>query len=289
MYDYLLRRAGKSTRDINDFDPSLLLGDVNDSPELAEAPLVIQDEITFPYISGAAFVEAALRRWNGWSDFHRVFENPPASTQQILHPDLYFRGTKPAQLDLTPVMKTVPRGWKKLDENVMGEFATSEILKQFLGKERAEEIAPLWAGDRYVIYQRESGDQTLLVMRFKFASEAGATRLFGAYRSLLDKKDGTRTAVSRRQNFYSFNTPDNGGAFLRCHEDECLIAEGTTADVFDAMTKAVHWPPAGPATPESDAPGITVMRRGRAKGNVAEFRGSVLQLSSPDPKSYAPQ
>lgn len=282
MYDYLLRRAGKSTRDINDFDPSLLLGDVNDSPELAEAPMVIQDEITFPYISGAAFVEAALRRWNGWSDFHRVFENPPASTQQILHPDLYFRGAKPAPVDLAPVMKTVPRAWKKLDENVMGEFATNQILKQFLGKERAEEISPSWAGDRYAIYQRESGDQTLLVMRFKFADKAAATRFFSAYRGVLDMKDETRTAVSRRENFYSFNTPDRGGAFLRCYEEECLIAEGASADLFDAMTKAVHWPSPGAATPESDAPGITVMRRGSSRVNLAGFGNGVLPLSSPD-------
>src|SRR5580700_10186035 len=92
MIDYLLRNTGKSSKDIEDFDPSLLVGDVNDSPELAQAPMVIQDEITFPYIPGAAFVQRALRMWNGWPDVHRLFENPPASTQQILHPDLYFRG-----------------------------------------------------------------------------------------------------------------------------------------------------------------------------------------------------
>jgi hypothetical protein len=98
-------------------------------------------------------------------------------------------------------------------------------------------------------------------MRFKFADESAATRFFGAYRSLLEKKDENRTNVSRRQNFYSLSTPDNGGAFLRCYGQECLIAEGTTADVFDAMTKAIHWPAPGPATPESDAPGVTVMQR----------------------------
>ena len=35
MVDYLLRRTGKSSSDISDLDPSLLLGDPNDSPELA--------------------------------------------------------------------------------------------------------------------------------------------------------------------------------------------------------------------------------------------------------------
>jgi hypothetical protein len=259
MVDYLLRRTGRSTRDLADFDPSLLIGDVHDSPELAQAPLVIQDEITFPYVSGAGFVEAALKQWNGWTDFHRLFENPPASTQQILHPELYFRGVAPAQVDLAPVIKAVPRGWKKLDENVMGEFATNEILKQFLGKERADGISPSWSGDRYAIYQRESGMQTLLLIRLKLADEAAATRFFGAYRDLLEKKDENRTDISHRRNFFSFNSPD-GGVFLRCQGDECLIAEGATREMFDAMTRAIHWPPAPPAIPESDKPGITVMR-----------------------------
>jgi hypothetical protein len=281
MVDYLLRNTGKSSRDIKDFDPTLLLGDVNDSPELSQAPMVIQDEIIFPYIPGASFVQRALKTWNGWPDLHRLFENPPASTQQIMHPDLYFRGVMPARIDLTPVTRAVPRGWKKLDENVMGEFAINEILKQFLGKERADELAPSWTGDRYAIYQRESGTQTLLLIRLKLADESAATRFFGAYRNLLEKKDEKRTAVSRRQNFFSFNTPD-GGVFLRCQGDECLIAEGATREAFDAMTRAIHWPPAPPAAPESDAPGITVRRRDGSPVNAAAFLSGSLPVSSQD-------
>ena len=284
MIDYLLRDTGKSSRDIEDFDPSLLVGDVNDSPELAEAPLVIQDEIVFPYIPGAAFVQRALRRWSGWPDLHRMFENPPASTQQILHPDLYFRGVMPAQVDLTPLTSAVPHTWKKLDENVMGEFAVNEIFKQFLGKEKADAIAPSWAGDRYAIYQRESGMQTLLLIRLKLADEAAATRFFGAYRDLLEKKDETRTAESRRQNLFSFNTTD-GGVFLRCYGSECLIAEGATQAIFDAMIRAIHWPPALPAIPESGKPGITVQRRTVSPVNTAAFRDIILP---PSPENLIP-
>lgn len=277
MYDYLLRSTGKTTRDITDFDPGMLIGDTNDSPELAQAPMVIQDEITFPYLPGAIFVQRALKEWDGWHDFHRLFENPPASTHQVLHPDLYFRGVMPARVDLTPLTKVVPRGWKKLDENVLGEFAVDEILKQFLGKERADKIAPSWSGDRYAVYQRESGMQTLLLVRLKLADEPAATRFFEAYRDLLKMKDEKRTAESRRQNFFSFNTPD-GGVFLRCKGDECLIAEGATREIFDSMTSALHWPPAPPAIPESDQPGITVMRRDGSSFNPAGFRSSALAL-----------
>jgi hypothetical protein len=277
MYDYLLRSTGKTTRDITDFDPGMLIGDTNDSPELAQAPMVIQDEITFPYLPGAIFVQRALKEWDGWHDFHRLFENPPASTQQILHPDLYFRGVMPARVDLTPLTKVVPRGWKKLDENVLGEFAVDEILKQFLGKERADKVAPSWSGDRYAVYQRESGMQTLLLVRLRLADEPAATRFFEAYRDLLKMKDEKRTAESRRQNFFSFNTPD-GGIFLRCKGDECLIAEGATREIFDAMTSALHWAPAPPAIPESDQPGITVMRGDGSSFNPAGFRSSALAL-----------
>jgi hypothetical protein len=279
MIDYLLRSTGKSSRDIEDFDPSLLVGDVNDSPELAQAPMVIQDEITFPYIPGAAFVQRALRRWSGWPDMHRLFENPPASSQQILHPDLYFRGVMPAQVDLTPLTKVVPRTWKKLDENVVGEFALNEILKQFVGKEQADAIAPSWAGDRYAIYQRDSAMQTLLLIRLKLADEAAATRFFEAYARLLETKDETRTAESHRQNFFSFTTP-YGGVFLRCYGAECLIAEGATQAIFDAMISAVRWPPALPVIPKSDKPAITVQQRGVSGGDAVAFRSGISPLAS---------
>ena len=268
MIDYLLRNTGKSSLDIGDFDPSMLLGDVNDSPELADAPMVIQDELTFPYILGARFVQRTLKQWNGWPEMHRLFENPPASTQQIMHPDLYFRGVMPARVDLVPIANAVPHTWKKLDENVLGEFGINAVLKQFLGKDRADELAAPWSGDRYAIYQRESGMQTLLVIRLKLTDEPAATRFFRAYHQLLEQKYEQREAVAVRQNFFSFNTPGAGGVFLRCYGSECLIVEGATQEVFGAMIRGVHWPEALPATPESDEPGITVMNRVGAPMNA---------------------
>ena len=62
-----------------------------------------------------------------------MFENPPASTQQILHPDFYLQGVAPP-VSLPPLGDILPRGWKKLDENILGEFGVNEVLKQFLGR-----------------------------------------------------------------------------------------------------------------------------------------------------------
>jgi len=250
MIDYLLRDTGKTSRELPNIDPSLFLGDASDSPELAAAPLVIRDEMLFPYTAGFAFTQRTLKAWTGWPDLHNLFENPPVSTQQIIHPDLYLRGVVPQVVSLAPVLKAIPRGWKKLDENVIGELCLHIVLKQYLGENRADELAPGWAGDRYAIYEQKPGGPTLLVVRLRLSSDAAAARFFGGYSEALEKKHTSHTALLRRPNLFSFTTPD-GGVFLRCFGPECLVAEGTTRDVFEAMTSSIGWsrsPLADPAT-----------------------------------------
>jgi hypothetical protein len=249
MVDYLLRDTGKTTRDIPGFDPAEMLGDVNDSPEFAKAPLAIRDEMIFPYVSGAGFVLRLLKTWNGWPDLHKIFEHPPLSTAQVMHPDLYLQGVAPVKVALPPLPKILPKDWKQLDENVLGEFGTLSVLKQFLDPERAAVLASAWTGDRYAILERKSDKQTLLVVRMDLKSDADAARFFGGYSEVLELKDETRTDLLRRPNFFSFETPD-GGVFIRCFANECLIAEGTTRELFDAMTHSMGWP-AGPANPHT--------------------------------------
>jgi hypothetical protein len=41
--------------------------------------------------------------------------------------------------------------------------------------------------------------------------------------------------------------------------------------VFEAMIRAIHWPEAPAATPESDEPGITVMNRVAAPANATTY------------------
>ncbi len=261
MFDYQLQQLGRSPGDIFGLDPSLLLslmfGDLEKSPELADSPMALRDEMLFPYAAGASFSLEVLKAFGGWPGLHKVFERPPASTQQIMHPDLYLKGVMPVTVTFPPLEKIVPRGWKKLDENLLGEFGLNEVLKQFLGKERADDLAQSWVGDKYAIFERQPGGQTLLVIRLRLDSDDDAARFFGGYSEVLEKKDDNRTDLFRRPNFFSFETPD-GGVFLRCFGSECLTAEGTTREVFDAMTHAMNWPD-GPVDPHGtdEKPGVS--------------------------------
>jgi hypothetical protein len=248
MVDYEFDGKG-SIRDLPDFDPALFLGDVDSSPELAKAPKVIQDELLFPYMSGIKFTQAVLKAGNGWPDFYKVFDKPPASTQQIMHPDLYLQGVVPAKVELPATQGAIPSEWKKLDENGMGEFGLLEILKQFLAKDRSSSLAGGWSGDRYAIFENQKNKRTLLEFRIRFAGDAAADRFLGAYSELLGLKYDQRTNLTRGPGFTSFDTPEDG-VFLRCNGSDCFVLEGGTREMFDRLTKAMGWP-AMPAPPKN--------------------------------------
>ena len=246
MVDYLMLGTGRSLKDLPDFDFSMLMGNLSNTPTLQKAPAFLKDVLIFPYMSGLNFSAAILRN-GGWAALPGVFEKPPVSTQQILHPERYKSGKIPVEVTLPPIEKLLGNGWAKLDENIMGEFGWREVFKQFLGDERAKSLAA-WDGDRYSLYEQEQTKKLVLVARLQLDSQEHTARFFGQYSEALEKKYSERKNLFRRANFFSFDTPD-GGVFLDCFGFECVTLEGTTRKVFDGMTKALRWPSA-PQPPE---------------------------------------
>jgi hypothetical protein len=252
MMDYMLRDEGKGVRDLPVIDPSLVIGDASSSPQLAKAPMVLRDELLFPYTEGMLFTQQVLKATSGWPDFGRVFANPPASTQQIMHPDLYLHGVTHADVTLPDFFTLLPAQWKQLDENAMGEFGVQEVLKQFLSAAQAQSLSPAWAGDRYAIFENQQTKQDLLIFRLRLDSDADAAHYFDLYGNVLEAKDATRTNEFRAPNFLSFDTPA-GGVFFRCVASECLSMEGTTRDVFDRISHVIGWPAAPAAASDGAA------------------------------------
>lgn len=160
-----------------------------------------------------------------------------------------MNSVKPAAVALPGLDRDVPPGWKKLDENVLGEFGLLEVLKQFIGQDRAQTLSPAWTGDRYATFENEKTKATLLVFRLSLDNEEDTARFFGQYSEALETKYKTRTELFRRPNFFQFNTPD-GGVFLRCMASQCLTVEGINREVFDRIDRSIGWPPApAPAEP----------------------------------------
>ena len=120
-------------------------------PKFASAPTVLQETLLFPYISGAEFMRQFKRARPGAVPYNP----PPASTEQILHPEKY--------LDSVPDLPTRvtlggPRGAQLIHEDNLGEFETRLFLYEHLRDVGgAASGAAGWDGDRYQLVQIAGG------------------------------------------------------------------------------------------------------------------------------------
>ena len=120
-------------------------------PVFATAPMVIQESLLFPYLSGAEFVNRVKEKKGNVN----LFADIPRSTEQVMHP-AKFLGT-PAD-EPTVVNLPAPRGATKVYENDMGEFGTRLALYRWL-KDAATSAraAEGWDGDRFMVVEGKGG------------------------------------------------------------------------------------------------------------------------------------
>jgi hypothetical protein len=116
---------------------------------LARAPLAVRESLMFPYRAGLAFV-AELRRRHPWSRVDQVYTQPPASTEQILHPEAYLAGEAPIPVKAAAL--PLLSGYRTVHETVWGEQGVSILLRQHgMSARDAEAAATGWGGDRAVV------------------------------------------------------------------------------------------------------------------------------------------
>jgi hypothetical protein len=253
MVDYALRDSHIGVRDLPDVTMLIRTGAVSEmdkDPNLSKAPVYIRDALLFPYLAGTTFSQQFLKAHTGWPDLNLVFQTPPVSTQQILHPDFYLKGVGPQKVTLPKWKGLVPDDWKLLEENVLGEFGLQEVLKQFLDQERADQLSPAWDGDRYAVFEDAKTKETPLVFLLALETADDAAQYFGQFSEALERKYAAHTQLRRQPEFLEFQT-STGGVFLRCVELKCLTVEGAKRKTFDSIARAIGWPPAPAA---ADAP-----------------------------------
>ena len=253
MLEYELKSKGIKLQDLPEFDPSVFVGDLAETPMLKKAPPFIKDSLMFPYFSGLTYSMAVLKS-GGWQAFTPVFARPPVNTQQILHPALYFSNRVPQPLKLE-LPATVPGGdWVLLEENTLGEFGWMEVLKQFRDKQLAETIAGAWNGDAYATFEEKSSKRPMLFTRTRFLDSSGASAFFSQYSLAFAQKYPDRFHITQRADFLSFESP-RGSVYLRCHADECITLEGGTSGIFLQWLGKLGWPLL-PQSPEKSDPKV---------------------------------
>ena len=130
--------------------------------DTGDLPSFIQAQLLFAYVDGERFVSDLLRRAGGrWALVNTAYElRPPASTEQVLHPDAYFGADEPKPVRLR-AGSGLGEGWQRAHGGTWGELQTRELLG---GASRA---AAGWGGDRYELW-RGPGGARALIMRWRW-------------------------------------------------------------------------------------------------------------------------
>jgi hypothetical protein len=146
------------------------------SPELRSAPPFQRERLMFPYQAGASFV-AQVHRAGGFALVNRLYDVPPASTEQILHPEKYLRGELPV-----PVRSpAAPPGWRALVSGHVGELLVRAMLDVCNERPATYEAAAGWGGDAFTVVS--SGERGALLFVSTWDSESDAREFERAMRA----------------------------------------------------------------------------------------------------------
>lgn len=151
------------------------------------APLILQEELTFPYLAGMTFVQT-IRQQGGWDAVNALYDAPPQSTEQILHPAKYLAAEAPLAVSLPPLTGTLGAGWHLVKENTLGEFLLHHYLDVHLPGSVAGDASAGWGGDRFALYEQPSTGDTLLLLVTAWDDQAQAAEFASAYAAFAEDK-----------------------------------------------------------------------------------------------------
>lgn len=214
MLDGLMFGSGRTSLDL----PEAVLAQQIEGLQGADpgVPGIVKRSVVAPYVDGLRFVHA-LRRRGGWPEVDAAWNDPPNSSEQVLHPEKYFAREEPL---VVPIPAAPPAGPRTLlYRDVEGEQALGLLLEEWLPREQARQAASDWAGDRLALYAEEG--RVAFAWRLRFDSEVAARRAYDAAKLWVK---GTPVTL-----------PGTAAASCRERKDRGPLAAAVTGDTLLAV------------------------------------------------------
>ena len=135
-------------------------------PDMANAvaaldsiPPFLIDSLVGAYLKGQAFVYEVQAE--GWAAVDSLFTTPPASTEQILHPERWRAGDVPVPMAWPDDLAERFWGWRLAREDVLGELQWRQVFAAH-DVAAGDDAAAGWDGDRYAVFLDDAGRSLLL-------------------------------------------------------------------------------------------------------------------------------
>jgi len=210
-----------------------------DSPVFDSTPQPLQERFLFPYEHGLAFVRW-VHRQGGWGAVDQVYQHPPLSDENILHP-LGYREDPPVALAVPDLdAGLLGSDWRLLDEGTLGEFDFRLLLAQQLSADRAILASEGWGGDRLQAFYLDSEEHGALVVVQIWDTIRDAQDAFLAWRDYGDARFGDHQLV---EGAYLWQA-GAGHAHLERASNQTLWLFGPDAPSLAALRQALTFPAA---------------------------------------------
>jgi hypothetical protein len=153
------------------------------APDTSGVPQWMISQLEFPYLSGAQLV-AQLWASGGWAAVDAAYDQPPASTEQVLHPDKFQASEAPVRLADSRLASGLGDGWHDVESTTIGEAMLSIWLQQLgVSEADAATAARGWGGDRLSV-ARGAGGGWVMAWRIAWDAAGEATEFEDAYGQL---------------------------------------------------------------------------------------------------------
>jgi hypothetical protein len=164
-------------------------GIVGQDAELAKSaemmdkiPLIIIVPMIESYLKGTQAIVAAFDH-GGWAEVDELYDTPPDSTEQVLHPTTKLFPTR--DVPKRVLLPDLP-GYTEVHTNVMGELEW-RVYFMIWDKAVAEDAAAGWDGDRWRVVRGTDGTLVGLLVS-TWDSPAEAKQFAAAYEATIAKR-----------------------------------------------------------------------------------------------------
>jgi hypothetical protein len=165
------------------------------SEQFDQAPRAVRESLLFPYAEGSLWA-AEVHKRGGWNLVSKAFTKLPQSTEQILHAEKYFAYEPPVKLALPNFLRALGPGWKRIDNDVSGEWGYYLVLDEYLKDPKSSmQAAAGWGGDRFAIYEGPRKSGLFLAQVTVWDTAADAQEFFDAYIKRTRNRHGDLTPV----------------------------------------------------------------------------------------------
>src|SRR5215813_4966443 len=222
---------------------------------LDNAPLLLREELIFPYSRGMKFIAQLMTAGGKQLAFTRVMERMPTTSREILQPEEYLAGRVIPPL-LMPDFSFLKNDFEAFDAGAVGQLDVSILLKQYTEDAVADRLSPEWRGGSYYAVGRKgakppdpnSTAHVGLIYVSKWSSEQVAREFAKIYASSLPgrykKVEHTQVAanITGRDTYLTADGPiyiqQNGSLVIAVESFEDNTAKKVIQAVLSQLRKA---------------------------------------------------